>query len=156
MSESSSIFNKGPSPFLDSAKGAFRILNSCFNMSCSLSSFCLSLSTELLIPSRSTWRGSGLCWSFSLSARKKMMSCSRLVRIFLSLCDMIPFSSFTETLSSTLHASVAKSRSFTSLGFTAEMAKASLSSFIGAQPTFSITRSIHKNNNKKIGEKNIM
>ena len=56
----------------------------------------------------------------------------------LSLGEIIPVSSFPETFSRTLHASFAKSRSRTSVGPTAMIAKASLSSLMGAQPTWNI------------------
>jgi len=54
----------------------------------------------------------------------------------LSFKEMIPVSSLIDTVSKTLHASLAKSKSLTSVGPTAIMANASLSSLIGAQPTY--------------------
>lgn len=52
-----------------------------------------------------------------------------------SLCEIFPFSKLDEIEAKTLQASFAKSRSLTSVGDTEIKAKASLSSFMGAQPT---------------------
>lgn len=58
-----------------------------------------------------------------------------LTTYFLSLCVMIPFSSFSAIAPRTFSASLAKSKSRTSPGLTGMIAKASLSSRTGAVPT---------------------
>ena len=53
-----------------------------------------------------------------------------------SFCEMVPFSSREETATNTLQASLAKSKSRTSIAGTGTRAKASLSSLIMALPTY--------------------
>jgi hypothetical protein len=52
------------------------------------------------------------------------------------LCEIVPFSNFDDMEARTLQASLAKSRSRTSIGGTDINAKASLSSLTVAQPTY--------------------
>lgn len=57
------------------------------------------------------------------------------ISYLLSLCDMFPFSNLEDIVAKTLQASLAKSKSLTSMGGTEIKANASLSSLIGAHPT---------------------
>lgn len=56
-----------------------------------------------------------------------------------SFCDMVPFSKRADTPTNTLHASLAKSKSRTSMAGTGTKAKASLSSLMMALPTLDMT-----------------
>ena len=83
-----------------------------------------------------TSRGSARCWSFSWLAKKKMTSCSKLVKALLSVWEIVLCSSLVQKPSRSLQASLAKSRSRTSGEATETIANASLSSLIVAQPTW--------------------
>ena len=98
-----------------------------------------------------TSRGSARCWSFSWLAKKKMTSCSKLVKALLSVWEIVLCSSLVQKPSRSLQASLAKSRSRTSGEATETIANASLSSLIVAQPTWKkISWCTVVENNKKM------